>query len=93
MGFYIGLDGPVTFKNGKKAKDVAKAVPIERLVVETDSPYMAPDPIRGTRNFSGNLKYIISEIASLRDIPYDDMEKILFDNARALYRLEDKCLN
>lgn len=93
MGFYIGLDGPVTFKNGKKAKEVAKAVPIERLVVETDSPYMAPDPIRGTRNFSGNLKYIISEIASLRDIPYDDMEKILFDNARALYRLEDKCLN
>lgn len=93
MGFYIGLDGPVTFKNGKKAKEVAKAVPIDRLVVETDSPYMAPDPIRGTRNYSGNLKYIISEIASLRDIPYDDMERILFENAKALYRLEDKCLN
>lgn len=87
MGFYIGLDGPVTFKNGKKAKEVAATVPIDRLVVETDSPYMAPDPIRGSRNTSANLKYIISEIASIRNIPYDEMEEILFNNSKALYRL------
>lgn len=87
MGFYIGLDGPVTFKNGKKAKQVAEAVPSDRLVVETDCPYMAPEPFRGSRNSSLNLKYIISEIAQIKNIPYDVMEEILYNNAKALYRL------
>ena len=87
MGFYIGLDGPVTFKNGKKAKEVAKVVPEDRLVVETDSPYMAPHPLRGSRNSSLNLKYIISEIAELREKSYEEMEEILYNNSKKLYRL------
>jgi len=87
MGFFIGLDGPVTFKNGRKAKEVAKVVPIDRLVIETDSPYMAPEPFRGTRNDSTNLKYVIEEIAAIKELSYDEMEKILYCNAKALYRL------
>ena len=88
MGFYIGLDGPVKFKNGKKAKEVAKLCPIDRLVVETDSPYMAPDPVRGSRNSSINLKYIIQEIASLKGLSFNEMKEILYNNARALYRIK-----
>lgn len=87
MGFYIGLDGPVTFKNGKKAKEVAAIVPEDRLVVETDSPYMAPHPLRGSRNSSLNLKYIIAEIATIREKSYEEMEEILYNNSRRLYRL------
>ena len=88
MGFFIGLDGPVTFKNGKKAKEVAASIPIDRLVVETDCPYMAPDPVRGTRNSSVNLKYIIAEIARLREISSGEMEEILYNNALSLYNLK-----
>lgn len=87
MGYYIGLDGPVTFKNGKKAKEVAAAIPIDRLVVETDCPYMAPEPLRGTKNSSLNLKYIIAEIAKVREIPYEEMEEILYNNSKRLYNL------
>ena len=88
MGYFIGLDGPVTFKNGKKAKEVAAAIPLDRLVVETDCPYMAPEPLRGTRNSSLNLKYIIEEIARIRELPYDKMEEVLYNNAKALYNLK-----
>jgi len=87
MGYFIGLDGPVTFKNGKTAKMVAKEVPIDRLVVETDCPYMAPEPHRGKRNYSGYLKYIIEEIAEIREVPYKEMEEILYNNAKSLYNL------
>ena len=87
MGFFIGLDGPVTFKNGKKAKEVAAYVPDDRLVVETDCPYMAPDPVRGTRNSSINLKYIIAEIARIKDKSIEETEQMLYNNARNLYRL------
>ena len=88
MGYYIGLDGPVTFKNAKNAKEVAASVPIDRLVVETDCPYMAPEPVRGTKNSSLNLKYIIAEIAKIREVPYEEMEDILYNNALALYNLK-----
>jgi len=88
MGFFIGLDGPVTFKNGKKAKEVADAVPIDKLVVETDCPYMAPDPVRGSRNDSTNLKYIIAKIAEIKGLPVNEMEEILYNNAIKLYRLQ-----
>lgn len=87
LGYYIGLDGPVTFKNAKASKAVAAIVPEDKLVVETDSPYMAPDPLRGTRNSSENLKYIIAKIAEIRDKSYEEMEEILYNNAKALYNL------
>jgi len=87
MGFYIGLDGPVTFKNGKKAKEVAEYVPDDRLVVETDCPYMAPDPVRGTRNSSLNLKYIVEQIARIKGKTVEETEEMLYNNAKNLYRL------
>ena len=87
LGYYIGLDGPVTFKNGKVAKMVARDVPSDRLVVETDCPYMAPEPHRGKRNYSGYLKHIIEEIAELRETSYEEMEEILYNNAKALYNI------
>lgn len=88
MGYFIGLDGPVTFKNGKKAKEVADAVPLDRLVVETDCPYMAPEPLRGSRNTSANLKYIIAEIARIKNLTINETEEILYNNAKKLYRIE-----
>lgn len=87
MGYYIGLDGPVTFKNGKKAKEVAKVVPIDKLVVETDCPYMAPEPLRGSRNYSGNLKYIVEVISQIKEVSYEEMEEILYNNSKAMYNL------
>lgn len=87
LGYFIGLDGPVTFKNSKAAKEVAATVPIDRLVVETDSPYLAPEPLRGSRNCSANLKYVINVIAEIRDVAYDEMEEILYNNAKTLYNL------
>lgn len=87
LGYYIGLDGPVTFKNGKKAKEVAKIIPEDKLVVETDCPYMAPEPLRGSRNSSINLKYVIAQIAEIREKTYEEMEEILYNNAKALYNL------
>lgn len=87
LGFYLSFGGPVTFKNGKKAKEVAAYVPDDRLVVETDCPYMAPDPVRGTRNSSINLKYIIAEIARIKGKTVEETMQMLYNNSRNLYRL------
>lgn len=85
MGFYIGIGGVVTFKNSKKVREVVKAVPIESIVLETDSPYLAPEPHRGKRNTSLNLVHIAKEIAAIKMISYDDVVCITTKNARTLY--------
>ncbi len=87
MGFYIGVGGVVTFKNGKKLKEVVEAIPAEKLVIETDCPYLAPVPHRGKRNDSTLLKLVIEEIALLRGQTADEVERLTEENARALYRL------
>ncbi len=87
MGFYIGIGGVVTFKNAHKIKDVVKEIPLERIVLETDAPYLAPVPIRGSRNHSGNLKYVVKEIATLKGMSSDEVERVTFENARTLYRM------
>lgn len=87
MGFYIGLGGVVTFKNARKAKEVAAAIPMERLVLETDCPYMAPTPHRGERNSSLYLPLVVSEIASIRGIAEQDVIDITYSNACKLYHL------
>ena len=66
MGFYIGVGGVVTFKNAKKLRKVVSVIPLERILVETDCPYMAPEPFRGMRNDSGYLPYIVKQIAELK---------------------------
>jgi TatD DNase family protein len=86
-GFYLGIGGVVTFKNSKKLKQVVIEAPVERLVLETDCPYLAPEPNRGKRNDSGNLIYVAAEIASLKDMPIDDVIRITSENARRVYGL------
>ena len=85
MGFYIGIGGVVTFKNGRKLKEVAEAVPATRIVVETDSPYMAPVPKRGKRNSSEYLPYIIEEIANIKGLSPEEVESVTYENAVRLF--------
>lgn len=87
MGFYIGIGGVVTFKNAKKLKEVAEAVPLKRIVLETDCPYMAPEPFRGRRNQSSYLRYVAEKIAELKDISTEEVIAVTEENARELYRL------
>lgn len=87
MGFYIGVGGVVTFKNGKKLKEVVETMPLDKLVIETDCPYLAPVPHRGKRNDSTLLKLVIEEIANLRGMTTEEVERLTEENARALYKL------
>ena len=89
MGFYIGIGGVVTFKNSKKLQEVAKAMPLERLVLETDCPYLAPDPHRGERNDSSYISYVADKIAELRGISTRELVDITTANAKRMYRIED----
>lgn len=88
MGYYIGVGGVVTFKNAKKLVETVQTIPIERILLETDSPYMAPEPHRGTRNDSRNIPYVIAKIAELKEITPQAVERITEENA---YRLFAKC--
>lgn len=88
MGFYIGVGGVVTFKNGRKLKEVVEAVPIERIVLETDSPYLAPEPNRGRRNSSLHIPYIAQRIAEIKEMSYDEVVSVTKQNARRMYRIE-----
>ena len=85
MGFYFGIGGVVTFKNAKKLKEAVEFIPLDRIVVETDSPYLAPEPNRGKRNNSLNLPYIIEEIASIKHITGEEVERITWQNAEKIY--------
>ena len=87
LGFYISLGGPVTFKNAKEPKEVATIVPEDRLLIETDSPYLAPTPFRGTRNESSYVKYVLEEIAKLRNIDAEKLDEITTKNAQNLFKI------
>ncbi|MBE6015826.1 MAG: TatD family deoxyribonuclease [Lachnospiraceae bacterium] len=88
MGMFIGIGGVVTFKNAKKLKETAAAVPLENIVIETDCPYLAPEPNRGKRNSSLNLPYVISAIAEIKGITEEEVAQATYDNAKRLYRIE-----
>ena len=85
MGFYISFAGPVTFKKAPHLQAAAREVPLDRLLVETDSPYLAPEPVRGRRNEPANVAYTLRKLAELRDIPEEDMAEITWNNACVLY--------
>ena len=85
MGYHIGIGGVVTFRNGRKLQEIAGTIPLENIVVETDCPYLAPEPYRGRRNTSAYLTYIIERIASLRGVKYGEIEKATYENAAALF--------
>lgn len=84
LGYYIGVTGVVTFKNAKKIKEVVSSIPIDRLLVETDCPYMAPEPNRGKRNQSNYIKYVIDKIAEIKEIPSNEVNEIVNEN---LYKI------
>ncbi|MEA4973930.1 D-aminoacyl-tRNA deacylase [bioreactor metagenome] len=85
MGFYIGIGGSITFKNNKKGIEVVDQIPIEKILIETDSPYLAPVPFRGRRNDSRLLKYVVEKISEVKKIPESDICKITKINAQNLY--------
>lgn len=87
MGFYLGIGGVLTFKNAKKLKEVVQKAPLDRLVLETDAPYLAPEPYRGKRNASHYLKYVINEIAVLRNLIPEEVILITEDNGKQMYRI------
>lgn len=89
MGFYIGVGGVITFKNGKKLKEVVEFLPLDRIVLETDCPYLAPEPNRGKRNSSLNLPYVVKAIADLKGLTEEEVLRQTRANAKELYSLTD----
>lgn len=88
MGFYIGIGGSLTFKNARKPVEVVQYAPLDRLLIETDCPYMAPEPFRGRRNWSVYLKYVVEKIAAIKGMDCLEVERQTSDNARALFGLD-----
>lgn len=86
-GWYIGFGGVLTFKNAKKALQVAANIPLERIVLETDCPYMAPEPFRGRRNDPGKLCRVAEKLAQLRGKTAEEIQAITLENGRSLYRI------
>ena len=87
MGYYIGVGGVVTFKNARKLKETVEQIPLERILLETDCPYLAPVPFRGKRNSSQYLKYVAETISELKGVPVETVIEVTEQNARFLYRL------
>lgn len=85
MGFYLGIGGVITFKNGKKLKEVVKKAPLKRLILETDAPYLTPEPDRGKRNDSSYLKYVADEIARLKGSSREEVIRITRENGKQMY--------
>lgn len=88
LGFYISFSGIVTFKNAKNVQEVAKHVPLERMLVETDSPYLAPVPRRGKQNEPAYVRYVAEYLADLKGVTYEDLVAVTGTNCRQLFRLE-----
>ena len=87
MGFYIGIGGVLTFKNAKKLKEVAVAIPLERIVLETDCPYLAPEPFRGKRNQSSYIRYIAEKLAEIKEMTVEEVIAVTEANAKKMYHL------
>lgn len=88
LDFYIGLGGPLTFKNAKEPKRVAKEIPLEKIVIETDSPYLAPHPFRGKQNESSYLPLVLEELASIKEMEKEKVADILMQNSLKLFHVE-----
>lgn len=84
-GYYIGVGGVSTFKNSKKLKRVIEDIPVDRILVETDCPYMSPEPFRGKRNKSSYIKYVIDKIAEIKNIEIEELNRIINNNSRNIF--------
>lgn len=85
--WYIGFTGVLTFKNARRAVETAAAIPLERIVLETDCPYMSPEPFRGKRNDPGRLYRMAERLAEIRGLPLEEIHRITFENGKRLYRI------
>ena len=86
-GWYIGFTGVLTFKNARKAVEAAASIPLDRIVLETDCPYMSPEPFRGRRNDPGRLYRMAEALAQIRDLPVEKIHEITMENGKRLYRI------
>jgi len=87
LGWYIGFTGVLTFKNARRAIEAAQAIPLERIVLETDCPYMAPEPFRGKRNDPGKLYRMAEKLAEIRGVTVEEIHRITTENGKRLYRI------
>ena len=87
LGYYISFAGPITFKNSKNAPDVVKMVPLDRILIETDSPYLSPEPNRGKRNDCRNVKYVAQKIADIKEISLEEVAKKTYENAMRIFEI------
>lgn len=88
LGAFIGIDGPITFKNNRKGIEVVENTPITNLVIETDAPYLTPEPFRGTRNKAPYVKYVAEKIASIKGLTYEDVAYATLKNGKKLYNIK-----
>ena len=89
LGYFISFAGPVTFKKAPKLQEAAVNVPLDRILIETDSPYLAPEPVRGRRNEPTNVRYVAEKIAALREIPLEAFAQITMQNALNAYSIKE----
>jgi TatD DNase family protein len=87
LNFYISFGGPLTFKNAKKPKEVAKQIPLDRLLIETDSPYLTPHPYRGKRNESSYVRYVAESLAEIKELSYEEICRITMENGKRLFKI------
>ena len=87
MGFYFGFDGPLTYPNSKRARRVAENLPLDRILIETDSPYLTPQAHRGQRNEPAYVRYVAEELAALRNISVEEAGRITTENGRRLFNI------
>lgn len=90
MGLYIGVGGVVTFKNGKKLREALLEVPLNKIILETDCPYLAPEPHRGSRNSSLNLPYVVKAISDIKGVSVEEVMKTTYNNACRMYRINNE---
>ena len=88
LGFYISLSGVITFKNSKNADEIINMIPEDKLLIETDSPYLAPEPVRGTRNNSMNVKYVAEKIANVKNKTIEEIAEITNQNAKRIFEIQ-----
>lgn len=88
LGFYISFAGPITFKNSKNADEIIQMVPNDKILIETDSPYLSPEPLRGKRNDPRNVKYIAQKIADVKGLTLEEVANITYSNVKRIYRMD-----
>ena len=87
LGYYISFAGPITFKNAKNADECVKMVPMDKILIETDSPYLSPEPYRGKRNDSRNVKFVAKKIADIKGLSLEDVARITYENAMRIFEI------